>query len=165
VSVEGGASALALEEALLREGHARVAASHRNRACLGALLVAESQARERILGLWADPYYSVRRADDAASLAGLAGAYLLAEGTVASVRVSGATLYLNFSRRWRDGLSVTVWKPYAARFAGGEDGLRRLQGQRVRVRGWLSGEGAPLIAATYAEQIERLAGDEPKRRD
>jgi micrococcal nuclease len=165
VALEGSGDPFSLETTLLREGHARVAAAHDRRQCLGPLLAAESQARERILGLWGDPYYAVRRADDASSMSDLAGAYLVAEGRVASVRASGAQVYLNFARRWRDGLSVTIWKPYAARFEGGEDGLRRLEGARVRVRGWLSSDGRPLIAASYPEQIERLAGEAPRRQD
>lgn len=165
VALEGSEDPFSAETALLREGHARVAAAHDRRRCLGPLLAAEAEARERILGLWADPYYAVRRADDASSMNDLAGAYLVAEGRVASVRTSGAQVYLNFARRWRDGLSVTIWKPHAARFEGGEDGLRRLEGARVRVRGWLSSDGRPLIAASYPEQIERLAGEVPRRQD
>src|SRR5689334_11913016 len=67
---------------MLKAGMARVYSFPDNRACLGELLAVESRARVLSLGIWADPYYSVRRADRPAVLLPLAGHYELVEGRV-----------------------------------------------------------------------------------
>ena len=75
-----------------------------------------------------------------------------------SVRTSGATIYVNFGRRWSEDFTVTILKRNERKFATAGFDLQRLAGRRVRVRGWIEqrggAPGSPWIEATYPEQIE-----------
>ena len=82
---------------------ARVAARAGSRACDIELLSRENAARQARLGLWADPYYDLLSADSPDDVLAEQGHFALVEGKVVSVRESGATIYVNFGRRWTDG--------------------------------------------------------------
>jgi hypothetical protein len=73
---------------------------------------------------------------------------------VVSVRESGATIYVNFGRRWTEDFTVTILKRNVRSFtaAGLEPG--RLAGRHIRVRGWIEERGGPWIEAARPEQIE-----------
>jgi hypothetical protein len=82
------------------------------------------------------------------------GRFVLVEGKVLSVRESGATVYMNFGRRWTRDFSVTVLRRQQKAFAAAGVELKKLEGHRVRVRGWIERRGGPIIAAAAPEQIE-----------
>src|SRR5262249_4436273 len=67
------------EAELIAGGHARVSARVGERACANALLARERTARAANLGLWADPVYVVRPADDAAAVAAERGRFAIVE--------------------------------------------------------------------------------------
>jgi endonuclease YncB( thermonuclease family) len=142
------------EAELVARGHARVSARVGERACATALLARERAARAANLGLWADPYYVVRPADDAAAVAAERGRFAIVEGKVLSVRESGATIYVNFGRRWTQDFTVTIAKRNESAFTSAGLEPRRLQGRRVRVRGYVEQRGGPWVEATRPEQIE-----------
>ena len=142
------------EAELIARGHARVAARVGERACATALLARERAARASNLGLWADPYYVIRPADDAAAVAAERGRFAIVEGKVLSVRESGATIYVNFGRRWTQDFTVTIAKRNESAFTSAGLEPKRLQGRRVRVRGWIEQRGGPWVEATRPEQIE-----------
>jgi endonuclease YncB( thermonuclease family) len=143
-----------VEAELVARGHARVSARVGERACAVALLARERAARAANLGLWADPYYVVRPADDAAAVAAERGRFAIVEGKVLSVRESGATIYVNFGRRWTQDFTVTIAKRNESAFTSAGLEPKRLQGRRVRVRGWIEQRGGPWVEATRPEQIE-----------
>jgi endonuclease YncB( thermonuclease family) len=143
-----------VEAELIAGGHARVAARVGERACAIALLARERAARTGNLGLWADPYYGVRPADDAAAVAAERGRFAIVEGKVLSVRESGATIYVNFGRRWSQDFTVTIAKRNESAFTSAGLEPKRLQGRRVRVRGYVEQRGGPWVEATRPEQIE-----------
>jgi endonuclease YncB( thermonuclease family) len=142
------------EAELIARGHARVAARVGERACATALLARERAARASNLGLWADPYYVVRPADDAAAVAAERGRFAIVEGKVLSVRESGPTIYVNFGRRWTQDFTVTIAKRNESAFTSAGLEPKRLQGRRVRVRGYVEQRGGPWVEATRPEQIE-----------
>lgn len=158
-----------VEAQLLAAGYARVDGDVGNQACAAALLHAEAAARKTKIGLWANPYYDPLRADDPASIVAERGRFALVEGDVVSVHESGATLYLNFGRRWSRDFTVTVRKRNERRFAAAGFDLKALAGRPLRVRGWIearaaSGGGgaswrAPWIEAAYPAQVQ-LAGQD-----
>jgi hypothetical protein len=76
------------------------------------------------------------------------------EGTVLSVNDRGATVYVNFGRRWSEDFTVTIAKRNARNFVAAGLDPRTLAGQRVRVRGWVDERGGPWIEAIRPEQIE-----------
>jgi endonuclease YncB( thermonuclease family) len=143
-----------IEAELIARGHARVAARVGERACATALLARERAARAAKLGLWADPYYVVRPADDAAAVAAERGRFAIVEGKVLSVNERGPTIYVNFGRRWTQDFTVTIAKRNESAFTNAGLEPKRLQGRRVRVRGYVEQRGGPWVEATRPEQIE-----------
>jgi endonuclease YncB( thermonuclease family) len=139
---------------LVASGHARVAARVGDRACAAELARHERAARQAKLGLWSDPYYVMRRAEDPAAVAAERGRFTIVEGTVLSVRESGGTIYVNFGKRWSEDFTVTIAKRNERAFAAAGIEPKALAGRRVRVRGWIEERGGPWVEATRPEQIE-----------
>jgi endonuclease YncB( thermonuclease family) len=145
------------EKTLLSQGLVRLSARPAIPGCLAELRAAERVGRAAKLGLWADPRYSPKQAEDVAGLSAERGRFTLVEGKVASVRESGGTIYVNFGRRWSEDFTVTILKRNERQFI--DAGLRPsgLSGRRVMVRGWIEERGGPWIEATGPEQIEIIA--------
>jgi endonuclease YncB( thermonuclease family) len=144
---------------LLAQGHARVAIPAGERACMGALLAAEGGARAGKLGLWGDPRYELRRAQNPGEIAAARGRFSLVEGPVLSVRESGGVIYVNFGRRWTEDFTVTISKRNEALFIAAGLAPKVLQGRRVRIRGVVEERGGPWIEVIRPEQIEMLDGN------
>jgi endonuclease YncB( thermonuclease family) len=144
--------------ALIESGFARVADRVGSKACAMELLEGENAARAAKLGLWGDPYYEVLNADAPVDVLAQRGRFALVEGQVVSVRESGATIYVNFGRRWSESFAVTISKRNERSFTAAGLDLKGLAGRRVRVRGWIEARGAdsnaPWIEAARPEQIE-----------
>jgi endonuclease YncB( thermonuclease family) len=145
------------QKTLLSQGLAQLAAHPGEPGCISELRSAERVARAAKLGLWGDPRYLPRQAENVAELSAERGRFTLVEGKVVSVRESGGTIYLNFGRRWSEDFTVTILKRNERQFA--EAGLRPsgLSGRRVMVRGWIEERGGPWIEAMGPEQIEIIA--------
>lgn len=154
---EGGS----LQERLIEDGAARVAPSRDMRLCAGRLLDAEARARRAGRGIWNDPAYAVRQADDIAALERLEGGYQLAEGVVKAVSNVRGRIYINFGEDWREDFTVTV-APADAKLFKGEPWARlvgknpELAGTKIRVRGYIARYYGPGITVTVPEQIELL---------
>jgi endonuclease YncB( thermonuclease family) len=156
VFVGSGASERWIQSDMIALGRAWVAARVDDRACLAELLARERTARDAKLGLWAEPYYAVRRADDPTAIAAERGRFAIIEGKVLSVRESGGTIYVNFGRRWSEDFTVTILKRNERSFAAAGLEPKRLEGRRVRVRGFVEERGGPWIEALRPEQIEPI---------
>lgn len=143
-----------LQESMLEAGFARVSARIGDKACADALLTAERAAREGRRGLWADPNFAPLQAENLSRLQSERGHFALVEGKVLSVRESGATIYVNFGRRWTRDFTVTILRRQQRAFAAAGVEPKRLEGRRIRVRGWIEQRGGPIIEADAPEQIE-----------
>ena len=143
-----------IEREMAAAGLARAGARIGEPACAAALLAAEQQARKARLGLWGDPAYAIKLADDAAAMLAERGQFILAEGHVLSVRESAGTIYINFGQVWSRSLTVTILKRNERLFVAAGIDPKRLQGRRLRVRGWIEDRGGPRIEAARPEQIE-----------
>jgi endonuclease YncB( thermonuclease family) len=156
-AVRDGAE-LFTQGALVASGFARVADRVGSKACAAELLGDENTARAAKLGLWSDPYYEVLNADTPVDVLAQRGRFALVEGQVVSVRESGATIYVNFGRRWSESFAVTISKRNERNFTAAGLDLKALTGRRVRVRGWVEARGAdgnvPWIEVARPEQIE-----------
>jgi endonuclease YncB( thermonuclease family) len=139
---------------LVASGLARVAVRAGTHACAEELLARERAARRARLGLWAGSYYDSLNADSPAAVLAEQGRFALVEGKVVSVRESGATIYVNFGRRWTTDFTVTIPKRSERNFTAAGLEPKKLAGQRVRVRGWIEARGGPQIEAARPEQIE-----------
>jgi len=145
-----------IQSDMIARGAARVAARIGDRGCAAELLARERTARDAKLGLWAEPYYSIRRAEDPSAIAADLGRFAVVEGRVLSMRESGGTIYVNFGRRWSEDFTVTILKRHERSFAAAGLDPKRLDGRRVRVRGFIEARGGPWIEALRPEQIELL---------
>jgi len=82
------------------------------------------------------------------------GHFALVEGKVLSVRESGATIYVNFGRRWTRDFTVIIFKRQQRTFAAAGVVPKQLEGRHILVRGWIERRGGPIIATEAPEQIE-----------
>jgi len=118
------------------------------------LLRGETLARKAKLGLWGSSYYDLLNADNPTDVLAEQGRFALVEGRVLSVRESGATIYVNFGRRWTEDFTVTILKRNERNFTAAGLEPKKLAGRQIRVRGWIEERGGPWIEVTRAEQIE-----------
>ena len=139
---------------LIASGFARVSDHVGGHACASELLKSENAARAAKLGLWASPYYDLLSADHPTDVLAEQGHFALVEGKVLSVRESGATIYVNFGRRWTEDFTVTILKRNERNFTAAGFEPKKLAGRQIRVRGWIEERGGPWIDATRPEQIE-----------
>src|SRR5258705_170344 len=143
---------------LLAAGQAQVTSRPGDAGCTQALLAAEAPARRGRIGLWADSSYAVKASDDFARLSAQPGRFTVAEGKVLSVRESAGTIYINFGRDWSRNLTVTILRRNRPAFEAAGMQPKKLEGARVRVRGWVEERSGPRIDAARPEQIEIATG-------
>jgi endonuclease YncB( thermonuclease family) len=143
-----------VQQAMVAQGQARVSARIGSKACADMLLAAEKTARKARRGLWADPNFAPLRPENLTRIGAARGQFTLVEGKVLSVRESGATVYLNFGRRWTKDFTVTILKRHRREFAAAGLDPKQLEGRPVRVRGWIEQRNGPVIEADAPEQIE-----------
>lgn len=145
------------QHAMVQAGFARVYSFADNRFCLDELLQAEARARIERRGIWADPYYQIRYADQPERILERVDHYELVEGRVLAAERSGSRVYLNFGRRWKEDFTVVIDRSGQKAFsAAGIDPLD-YDGALVRVRGWIDDRDGPRIEVSHPEQIEVLA--------
>jgi endonuclease YncB( thermonuclease family) len=141
-----------VEGALLRAGLARVESFADDRAGVPEMLALERAARRAHRGIWAHPFYAVRRPEEAARYT---GSFQIVEGTVVDgARVDGQ-VFLNFGSDWHTAFTLHL-DGAAQRLCrkAGFDPMA-LVGARLRVRGFIDGTRRPIIDITHPEQIER----------
>ena len=123
-----------VQEMLVAQGQARVAARIGDKACADILLRSERVARAARRGLWADPNFAPLRPEHLDRIAAARGQFALVEGKVLSVRESGATIYLNFGWRWTRDFTVTILKRHRREFAVAGIEPKGLEGVRFSTR-------------------------------
>jgi endonuclease YncB( thermonuclease family) len=148
-------SATSVQELLLSEGEALVAAETGAAPCRTALLAAEANARRARRSVWAEPA-AIKNAENSGDILAAMGQFALVEGKVVSVREAGTTVYLNFGRRWTRDFAVTISRRVGAAFEAAGIALKSLENKRIRVRGWVEQRGGPRIEIRQIGQIERL---------
>ncbi len=142
------------QETLLTQGEVLVSARIGDKACAETLFAAEKAARMAKRGLWADPNFAPLSSENLPGLDAARGRFALVEGRVLSVRESGATIYVNFGRRWTRDFTVTLLKRQQRTFAAAGLDVKQIEGRRIRVRGVIERRGGPIIDAAAPEQIE-----------
>lgn len=150
VRTEGGRWIWA-QEAMLREGLARVHTRKDNAARADRMLASEALARQEKRGLWAARAYGVQAAGNKIE----PGAFALVEGVVLSIGESKGRTFLNFGEDYRTDFTVMVNAEDGAAFTG-PLALAGLAKRRVRVRGYVSDRGGPLMRVDHPAQIELL---------
>jgi hypothetical protein len=141
------------KQMMLEQGQARVSARVGEKACADGIISLRA-ARAARRGLWTDPNFAPLPSENPGRIAGVRGQFALVEGKVLSVRESGATIYLNFGPRWTRDFTVTILKRHRRDFAAAGVDPKWLEGQQIRVRGWVEKRTGPVIEAAVPEQIE-----------
>lgn len=139
---------------LVSRGLARVVPGMETMVALRSLYTLEQEARQAGRGLWANEYYAVRTAGDAAQAV---GAIHIVEGRVVKATRIDQRVYLNFGADWRSDFTVVIPSKALKAFAqAGVDPLR-LGRTRLRVRGWVGELNGPMIEIDDPGAIEILA--------
>ncbi|MGP1394140.1 MAG: thermonuclease family protein [Inquilinaceae bacterium] len=140
-----------LQGAMVAAGMARAYSFADNRIAATALLAIEAQARGDRLGIWAHPYYAIRRPDQTDALI---DSFQIVEGRVEAADRVRDRIYLNFGKNWRDDFTVSVATRDVDVFTAAGIDLLDLEGRTVRARGWLNRRNGPMIEIDHPEQIE-----------
>lgn len=153
---------------LLDQGLALANSFSQHRLCARALQEREAAARRAGRGLWRSKSFAVLDAADVRSISKRRGRFQIVEGRVQSVGVTGKWTFINFSRDWKRDFTVAIRARDRRAFKQSDVPLDRLEGRRVRVRGWIERWNGPVIKASHPEQIELLetgdASSEPDGR-
>tara|TARA_R110000868_G_scaffold691_3_gene4952 strand:+ start:331 stop:1110 length:780 start_codon:yes stop_codon:yes gene_type:complete len=141
---------------MVSAGLARVLTHPANRQAAAPLLRLEARARSAQAGLWGNPAYRVRDTHPDA-LAQDIGSVQLVEGRVVDVtRLRSGRTYINFGLDYRTDFTIVVEAGDEAAFDEAGQPLADLNGQRIRVRGWIEAENGPLMRIDHPERIEFL---------
>jgi len=140
---------------LLTQGEALVSATVTDKNCAMVLIAAETAARDAKRGTWADPA-AIKNAESPGDILSGIGRFAVVEGKVLSVRLAGATTYLNFGRSWTQGFAVTISRRVTASLEAAGIFVKSLENRRIRVRGWVEARGGPRIEVLRVGQIELL---------
>jgi micrococcal nuclease len=142
-----------LQGEMLRRGLARVHSYADNRALVAEMLAIEDEARQARRGLWRDPFYAVRRAEEAGRFV---ESFQLVEGTIVdSAKVKGQ-IFLNFAPDWHSAFTAHLPRNALPLFKEAHVDPLSLKGATVRLRGWVRFDARPMIDVTHPEQIELL---------
>jgi len=151
-------SAATAQIELLATGDALVGINFTEPDCRRELLASEVRARRGGIGGWASAGV-IKNAANSGDILARIGRFTVVEGEVAAVREAGATVYLNFGRRWTRDFAVTISRRIMRSFEAAGLTPKSLKGQRIRVRGWVARRTGPIIAIGDVSDIERTGGD------
>jgi hypothetical protein len=151
----GQGEEVSLQALLLAEGHAVASGDLPDRGCRAELAAAETLARGAPIGFWADPS-AIKNPENPGDIVSGIGRFTLVEGRVVSVREAGATLYLNFGRRFTRDFAVTISRRDAAAFEAAGIALKLLEKRRILVRGVVEKRRGPQIEIRQVGQIDLL---------
>lgn len=132
-----------LQGALIANGLAQAWPTPSNPELAARMYVLEDNARRASLGLWApnSPYRMMNALDDISNL----DRFAVIEGTVKSITMMNNQTFLNFGDDWKSDFTIGVSSPIRQILLRNNVDLQKLQGQRVRVRGWLRYYNGPYI--------------------
>jgi endonuclease YncB( thermonuclease family) len=156
----GDGSQTSVQYAPVAGGHIWVPARVGDKDFAACLLAAERTARTAKLGLWRDPYYEIRGANDPAGVTADRGRFALVEGEVVPVRESGGTIGVNLRTvvvgRFHRHHSETPWTDVRGCGDRVQD-VGRAPDQGARLH--REKRGGPWIEAMAPKQIEIVAGN------
>ncbi len=150
--LKNGQPDLWVQAALLRAGAVRVYSFDDNRALVAEMRAAEATARQHNKGLWAHPFYAIQPAEAVTAR----NRFTIVEGTVKAAKRARKHVFLDFGEDWQTDFSVRIATKDLKRF-GKKQAPLRLEGKRVRVRGWVFYKNGPSMQITHPEAIEILA--------
>ncbi|HWA31701.1 MAG TPA: thermonuclease family protein [Rhizomicrobium sp.] len=151
-----------IQDALLREGLARVSIEPDRRECVKELYAAEADARERHAGIWTLAAYAVRSATGVPK-ADL-GTFQIVQGTATSAALRSGRVYINFGDDWKTDFTATVAPDDLKAFRDAGIDPQSYAGKTVRVRGVIEWHDGPEIELASPEDIEIVPDIRPAQR-
>ncbi|PYF01197.1 endonuclease YncB(thermonuclease family) [Rhodopseudomonas faecalis] len=142
---------------LLQQGAAVASGELDDSACRAQLLSAENMARKARAGFWSDPT-AIKNPENPGDIMSRMGQFTVVEGRVLTVRSVGATVYVNFGRRWTQDFAVTISRQQVTALESVGLLPKALDKRWVRVRGFIGNRNGPQIAVRHVGQIE-VIGD------
>lgn len=144
-----------LQGFLVVNGLARVRPNERNPEMADQLYALEDKARKEKRGLWnAEKYPQFAVYDPSGEIP--KNDFAIVEGTVKSVATVRNTTYLNFGDNWRDDFTIALDSGLRRDLSkAGTDALS-LEGQKIRVRGWVEDYNGPFIRLEDMSLIQLL---------
>lgn len=142
-----------VQGALIANGLARARPTPTNPELAAEMYALEDDARAKKRGLWADdsPHRLYRADEDLGTL----NRFAVVEGVVHKVSTVNNVTYLNFGHDWKTDFTIGI--PAATRQIMARQGMDvfRLQGQRLRVRGWVRAYNGPYIELEHPVLLQQ----------
>lgn len=142
-----------VQGALIANGLARVRPTPANPELASQMYALEDEARTAKRGLWADDSpYRMRQADENFETL---DRFAVVEGVVRNVATVNNVTYLNFGPDWKTDFTIGI--PSATRqiMARQNIDVFRLQGQKLRVRGWIRSYNGPYIELEHPVLLQQ----------
>lgn len=146
-----------LQADLIARGLVFVAPGGMSSPCVRRLIEIESRARAEGNGFGSGAARVMAAGDPA--IGDRLGEFVTVEGTVASVGGSQRNVYLNFGDDWSKDFTVIASRRDIKRWPDAGEDLARLEGERVRVRGYVERWNGPLIRIEHPAQVEVRPSD------
>lgn len=141
-----------LQGEMLLRGLARVATQPDAAAGAPAMLSLEHAARQEKQGLWADKRYQPRDASQHIP----SGRFEIVEGTVLATGRGTGKSYVNFGPDWKTDFTIAISTETGKLLRQAHITPKKLEGQKVRVRGYVLLTNGPMIELSHPEQLELL---------
>lgn len=154
-TLKADAPTIWLQEEMLRLGMARVYTWPDTHQDIERLYAAEREARAAKRGIWALPYYALRKPDPD-PLAQDVDSFQIVEGLITSAADIRGTVYLNFGANYKTDFTIVVPKKARKTFLKHDMDPASLEGARVRVRGWIELKNGPMMWLDHPQRLEVL---------
>lgn len=149
-----------VQGALVANGLARALPTPTNPELAAQMFALEDDAIKAKRGLWSDdsPY----RLRDATESQDPLGRVAVVEGVVRNISMLSNTTYLNFGDDWRKDFTIGIPTALRQKISRQNIDLFKLQGQKVRVRGWLREYNGPYIELEDPVMLQRIESTDAK---
>lgn len=143
-----------LQGSLIANGLAQAWPTPTNPELASRMYAIEDSARRAGLGMWSQgsSYHLLNATDDMPNL----DRFAVVEGVVKSITMINNVTYLNFGDDWKSDFTIGVSSRVRQILLRNNVDLQKLQGQHVRVRGWLRSYNGPFIELEDSIAFETL---------
>lgn len=149
-----------LNGALLAHGLARVMIAPNAPEMVEQMLLTEQEARKNKRGIWSDESdYKVLTPETAEKAM---GEFAIIEGRIENAASVRNDIYLNFGKDWKKDFTIMIKPTMRKELSHRRINPLSLQGQVVRIRGWLRDYNGPLIELDVPEHMELITPEKPQ---
>jgi len=141
-----------VQGSLLSRGLAYVDLSLLSTELFADLYEAESIAMDQKRGMWGDEDHKAIQAADNVKI----GAFQIIEGRVLKVASTRNNIFLNFGENWKEDFTIMITPKLRQKLSREGINLFVLEGQKIRVRGWVRDYNGPLIELDTPEHLQIL---------